>query len=112
MTERRQPKIKIGRRQSDIPVVVLEQFKTEMKEHVAEVIRVTVNGKIDDLKKTTLTKEDFGKYVEMDTARWADAKPSLDNMKNITSGWKVILSFFGSVAVIAAGVMGLKKLWP
>ncbi len=110
MTERRHPRVKIGRRASDIPIVALEKFQKEMKVHVAKVIIATVNGKIDDLKKTTLTKDDFNAYVAMDTIRWADAKPSLDNMKNITSGWKVVLSLFGSIAVIAGGIITLRKL--
>lgn len=60
MPERRKPKIQIGRRTSDIPVVVLEQFKVEMKEHVEKAIEKHVNGGIRniDTKLTNYIKED------------------------------------------------------
>ena len=111
MNERRKPKVKIGRRNSDIPIIVLEQFKDEMKDHVAETIRITVNGKIDDLKKTTLTKEDFNKYVDMDTARWAEAKPALDNMKNLTTTGKLIVSLSVGITAVGGAYLLLKKLF-
>ncbi len=108
MTERRQPKVKIGRRRSDIPVVVLEQFKTEMKEHVAEVIVATVNGKISSLD-TKLTK-----YISEDMA-WKESMEDL-RLAFTSSKWAfrtlvAFLKFFGLLVPFYGGYLLVKNFW-
>lgn len=108
MTERRRPRVQIGRRRSDIPLKILEQFRDEIKAHVAETIKVTVNGKIDNLKQTMLTTENFDTYVKDDTA-WKKAnEPALENMKNLTGLGKFILGGVVSIGALLAGIASIQ----
>ncbi len=98
--ERRTSRIQIGRRKSDIPVVVLEQFKTEMKEHVSETITRVVNGNIRDLD-TKITN-----YIKEDTA-W---KESMEPLREAFQGSKWMVKALVSLmkfAALAAPLGGL-----
>lgn len=109
MTDRRRPKVQIGRRRTDVPVKILEAFKEEMKTHVAETIRATVNGKIDNLTHTMLKTSDFDRYVDEDSA-WKKAnEPALDNMKNLTGLGKFGLSAIVTVGAVLAGLSAIKS---
>lgn len=100
MNERRQPKIKIGRRKSDIPVVALERFKDEMKDHVAETIERVVNGKIKDIdfKLTTYIEEDM---------KW---KESMEPLREAftSSKWtfKMIVAILKVLALVSPAIGG------
>ncbi len=108
MTERRIPKVKIGRRKTDIPIAALERFKDEMKKHVEQSVdKATekyVNGGIRGIKKQ------IDDYILEDTKWKEDAKPAIDNMKNLRTGWRVALGFFGGMAIISGGIFAIKKL--
>ena len=80
-------------------------------EEVQSTIKTTVNGKIDDLKKTTLTKEDFGLYVKEDMRWKEDAQPALDNMKNLRTTWKGILGLSLGISAIGGALFILKKIF-
>lgn len=69
---------------------------TEMKEHVADVIRLTVNGKIDGLRR------DFNAFV-------IRAEPAVKVFENLTWFKKVIIGvlvFLGSVATVWSWLQG------
>lgn len=108
MPERRKPKAKIGRRESDIPVVALEQFKEEMKDHVAETIEKVVNGNIRkiDEKVTDYIKVDMAWKESMEPLREAFTS-SKWTFKAIVS----ILKFFGLLVPFYGGYLLFKNFW-
>lgn len=108
MPERRHPTVKIGRRRSDIPVVVLEQFKTEMKDHVAETIETVVNGGIRGIKKQ------LDDYIVEDT-KW---KESMEPLREAftSSKWAfkalvAILKFCGLLVPTYGFYLLIKNIW-
>lgn len=38
------------------------------------------------------------------------ANPAIDNMNSLSAGWKLVLSFFASIGIIAGGIYALLKL--
>ncbi len=112
MTERRHPTIKIGRRKTDIPVVVLEKFKDEMKEHMEETVRLSietyVNGGIRGIKT------DLAKYVEEDEKWKRRAEPLVVAFEGSKWGFGVliaILKFFGLLVPFYGGYLLIKNFW-
>lgn len=106
MTERRKPIIKIGRRRSDIPVVALEQFKDEMKEHVSETIETVVNGGIRGIKKN------LDDYIEEDKKWKIRAEPLVVAFESSKWGFKVLvafLKFFGLLVPFYGGYLLIKS---
>lgn len=109
MTERRKPKIQIGRRATDIPAKILEGFKADITLHLQEVIVKTVNGKIDNLRATVLTKEDFAHYVTADTQWKVDqekkTEPVINGYKKGSDFIEVVKFLVGLIILIGAGVL-------
>lgn len=106
--ERRDSKIKIGRRKSDIPVVALEQFKDEMKTHVADTIETVVNGGIRGIKKN------LDDYIEEDK-KWKErAEPLVVAFESSKWGFKalaVVLKFFGLLVPAYGAYLVFKNLF-
>lgn len=108
MTERRKPIIKIGRRKSDIPVVALEQFKDEMKSHVAETIETVVNGGIRGIRKQ------LDDYIEEDKKWKLRAEPLVVAFEGSKWGFRAIvavLKFVGLLVPFYGGYLLLKNFW-
>lgn len=102
MTDRRKPKIQIGRRKTDVPVKILEQFKSEMLLHVGEAIK--------ESNKSNLTTEAFNLYVTDDKAWKTANEPALENMKNLTNSSLFIvkiISVFGGIAIAITAIKSL-----
>lgn len=88
-----------------------------MKEHekllkaIRDEIERSVNGGIRAVREAQIkSDEKLSDYIKDDTAWKKRNEPALENMKNLTTGWKIILAFFASVAVISGGIIGVKKL--
>lgn len=85
----------------------LELFKDELKNHIADTIKVTVNGKIDRMD------EKLNKYIAEDTAWKAQMEPVRTTFEN--SRWTIKL-FVGLLKILAllapagAGFLWVKKL--
>lgn len=94
MTDRRTPKIQIGRRKTDIPVAALEQFKDEMKEHVAETIELVVNGQIRNID-TTLKN-----YIKEDTAWKETMEPVRKAFNNTSWLWNIFIGFLKTIGLL------------
>lgn len=80
----------------------LDQFKTEMKEHVSDTIKAVVNGKIDGLRL------DFTKYVVEDKA-WkveeeARNAPVVAAFENTNWLFRIVISLLKFAAVLGAGI--------
>lgn len=76
-----------------------------MKEHVAETIEKVVNGGIRKID-TNLTN-----HITSDK-QWKDeAKPALDNMRNLTSTGKLIVSLSMGITAIGGAVLILRKFF-
>lgn len=97
MTDRRKPKIQIGRRATDIPVAALEQFKNEVMIHQKEVIDLAFR----DLRGDTLTKKDWNEYVLADLEWKQTMEPVRKAFQN--TSWLFSI-FIGALKII--GLLG------
>lgn len=76
----------------------------------------TAHIKADDANFASLhssiseIKHTLEEYIKSDMTWKSENKTALENMKNLSAGWKVILTIFGSVGLIAAGVVGMKSI--
>lgn len=81
------------------------ELKLELKEHVAETIRVTVNGKIDSLKA------DFSKYQKEDL-KWKErAEPSVVFFENITVIKRFAIWSFGILSATGGLLLVVKEIF-
>ena len=77
-----------------------QNFKDEMKEYTASVIRITVNGKIDNIDKK------LSDYIKTDTAWKVEAQPVINMGKNI-NGFGKISKVILSLMVAIGSAWGL-----
>lgn len=84
--------------------MMTDQQEKRLLQKVESAVVQTVNGKIRNLDVKVTD------YIQADT-RWKEEnQAALDNMRNITTTWKILLSLFGSLAVVAAAIVAFKKL--
>lgn len=76
-------------------------------------MKTEVNGKIKDFR------EEFARYVEEDMVwkkandqKWVDAKPGLDNMRDLTITGKTILKFVLFIISLGGAWAVIKKFIP
>lgn len=67
-----------------------------MKVHVSDVIRITVNGKIDGIRT------DLNTYIKEDLQWKERAQPAIDIVTNVQGFGKVALYVFGFIAAAGA----------
>jgi hypothetical protein len=107
--ERRKPKIKLGRRKSDIPVLVLEKFKDELKLQMETTVKSSieahVNGGIRGIKKQ------LDDYIVADTQWKEDSQPAIDNMKNMTVFGKTSIAISIGVSAVIGAYLAIRKLF-
>ena len=103
------------RKGTEIPVVALEQFKDEMKDHVAVTIEKVVNGGIREIKKDVADiKVHLGKQDE-DIKRLSDKVEPLDGARTWMGGLVRAILYLGAFSVAALGIfkfLQLLKVFP
>lgn len=86
-----------------------ERFQQSLKETVSDQIKLTVNGKIDGLRKDLQNYVDSDAiWKEVDKTWKEDAQPSIDLGKNVKWGGMFIASVIavgGGLIVIVEGII-------
>lgn len=80
----------------------IKVFKEEITTHLEDVVRRTVNGKIDTLSKK------LDRYIEDDTSWKIQAKPVIDMGINMSGFGKVIAYIVGVLAGIGGAYEGVR----
>ena len=83
----------------------MQAFKDEMKVHIADTIRVVVNGKIDGLR------DDFQDYVRGDEAWKVRAEPMVVAYTNARWSFKVFISLLKVLAAVGGAVGAVYSMY-
>lgn len=84
----------------------MEQHQLEeLKSHIADTVRLTVNGKIDNInnKLTDYIKDDM---------KWKkEYEPYIKGLANITDGTKIVIWVAVAISSLIGAFLGIKELF-
>ncbi len=88
---------------------LFEEIKKDLKDHLAEVVKETVNGKIDKIQVQMNGQDAILKTIQQDISKLKiDTNPLIDDRKTVTNLGKFII-WVGGIILMVAAILKLIK---